>query len=169
MDKNRKSGHNDNFRRTWNIEDYKPKEKVKSAKIKNEFSKDQVIKREKLKAREYLLDLDKSVGKTRLVKGATDPATAGGYFCDVCQVVINDSINFLDHINGIKHQKVLNMNMKVERSTLDQVKARLENIQKEKEKKNVEQNLTFEERVMKAKLKVSVLKYRKKKRKKRKN
>lgn len=50
---------------------------------------------------------------------------------------MKDSINFLDHINGKKHQRNLGMSMKVERSSLDQVKDRFnKNKRKVEEKKN---------------------------------
>ncbi|KII70034.1 Zinc finger matrin-type protein 2 [Thelohanellus kitauei] len=151
-DKPNPKGQNDNFRRTWNKNDYVPKPKPKLAKIKNEFSKADIVKKEKLKAREYLFDLDRMVGKTRVLKGATDSSSVGGYYCDVCQCTLNDSVNFLDHMNGIKHQKLLGMTMKIERSTVDQVKAKLERIKTEKQQKAEINELTFEERVERAKL-----------------
>ncbi len=49
---------------------------------------------------------------------------------------MKDSINYLDHINGRKHQRNKGMSMKIERSTLDQVKARFaENKKKAEEEK----------------------------------
>lgn len=55
--------------------------------------------------------------------------------------MVKDSINFLDHINGKKHQRNLGMSMKVERSSLDQVKARFQTNKKKMEEKEKEYNL----------------------------
>ena len=60
-------------------------------------------------------------------------------------VSIQDSINFLDHINGKKHQRNLGMSMKIERSSLDQVKDRFaKNKAKLEEKKK---DYDFDERM----------------------
>ncbi|KAF0991410.1 hypothetical protein HZS_3168 [Henneguya salminicola] len=156
-------GHNDDFRRKWNKADYTAKIKPKLAKIKNEFSKVEILKKDKLKARNYLLDLNRKVGKSILIKKNMDPINSGGYYCEVCACPINDSINFLDHINGIKHQKNLGMSMKIERSNLDQVKARIESIKMKKQ--NETETLTFEQRVENAKKKEEEEKKRKKEKK----
>ena len=49
-----------------------------------------------------------------------------GWHCKVCDCFLKDSLTYLDHINGRKHQRNLGYSMRVERSTKDQVATRLE-------------------------------------------
>lgn len=48
-----------------------------------------------------------------------------GYYCSVCDCILRDSQSYLDHINGKWHNRALGMTMRVEKSTVDQVGARL--------------------------------------------
>eukprot|EP00055_Hartaetosiga_balthica_P000460 m.136634 g.136634 ORF g.136634 m.136634 type:complete len:223 (-) comp10788_c0_seq1:1164-1832(-) len=88
------------------------------------------VKRENLKARDFAVDLKSTLGKSRVVVSTNSKDS--GYFCEVCDCVLKDSTSYLDHINGIKHQKNLGMSMRVEKSSVDQVKKRLEMLKKKK-------------------------------------
>ena len=98
----------DRGRRTWDTKAYEIKAKYGHAGREG-LSADAVDKavsdkrnlppgqRDLLRAREYKVDLDSRLNKTTVVS-ANDGT--GGYYCEVCDCVIKDSMNFLDHING---------------------------------------------------------------------
>ncbi|KAG6448553.1 zinc finger matrin-type protein 2 [Manduca sexta] len=118
----------DDHRRKWDKEEF---EKIAAERLKAELEEEDKlkkkappVKRELLKQREYKVDLDSKLGKSVVITKNTPTSQSGGYYCNVCDCVVKDSINFLDHINGKKHQRNLGMSMKIERSSLDQVKAR---------------------------------------------
>ncbi|CAF0934301.1 unnamed protein product [Brachionus calyciflorus] len=156
----------EDHRRKWDTEEYEKE----SQKRELEDDEDEVApkpKRELLKARDYKIDLDSKLGKTVIVSKATPPNQAGGYYCNICDCVVKDSINFLDHINGRKHQKNLGMSMKIERSTVDQVKKRFELNKKKLEEKKKQYD--FEERMKELKEEEEKAKaYRKEKKKQKK-
>ncbi|OWF53899.1 zinc finger matrin-type protein 2-like [Mizuhopecten yessoensis] len=159
------------FRRKWDKDEYEKiaKEKLEAeqmALLEKEL-KEPPVKRELLQPREYKVDLDSKLGKSQVITKTTPASQQGGYYCNVCDCVVKDSINFLDHINGKKHQRNLGMSMKIERSSLDQVKKRFEmNVKKQEEKKK---EYDFEERMKELKEEEEKQKaYRKEKRKERK-
>jgi hypothetical protein len=55
------------------------------------------------------------------------------------QCIVKDSANFLDHINGKKHQRALGMSMRIERVGLEAVKNRFES-NKRKQQQQAERN-----------------------------
>ncbi|MCD7446488.1 hypothetical protein HAX54_007803 [Datura stramonium] len=50
------------------------------------------VQRKPLKPRDYQVDLESRLGKTQ-----------AECYCPVCECVVKDSANYLDHINGKKH------------------------------------------------------------------
>jgi len=137
----------DDHRRKWDREEYeKLAEERKQAEkdLKDDAEKKKkgpAVKREMLKTREYKVDLDSKLGKSIVINKNTPTSQSGGYYCNVCDCVVKDSINFLDHINGKKHQRNLGMSMKVERSSLDSVKKRFEMNKKKMEEKKKDYDL----------------------------
>lgn len=136
-------------RRKWDREEY---EKLAEERLRLEDDDDDLgseasvpVKRDMLKPRDYKVDLDSKLGKTCVITKTTPASQAGGYYCNVCDCVVKDSINFLDHINGKKHQRNLGMSMRVERSSLDQVKQRFETNKKKLEEKK--KDYDFEQRM----------------------
>ncbi|KAL9988235.1 hypothetical protein ACROYT_G002659 [Oculina patagonica] len=150
------TGKNDNFRRTWDREEYEKKAKEREEELEDDEDDDEEgssskrrssapVKRELLKRRQYDVDLEANLGKSVVITKTTPLSHTGGYYCNVCDCVVKDSVNFLDHINGKKHQRNLGMSMRVERSSLDQVKRRFETNKRkreeEKQKKGKEYDL----------------------------
>jgi U4/U6.U5 tri-snRNP component SNU23 len=84
-----------------------------------------IVQRSELKGRNYQLDLASRIGKTQVIGLNTPLNQQAGYYCNVCDCVLRDSQSYLDHINGKWHNRALGMSMRVEKSSLEQVKNRL--------------------------------------------
>ncbi|XP_013378992.1 zinc finger matrin-type protein 2 [Lingula anatina] len=159
----------DDHRRKWDKDEF---ERLARERLEEELGEpsekdDKPVKRELLKPRDYRVDLEGKLGRSQVITKTTPSSQQGGYYCNVCDCVVKDSTNFLDHINGKKHQRNLGMSMKVERSSLDQVKKRFELNKKKKEEKLKEYD--FEERMKELKEEEEKQKvYRKEKKKDRK-
>ncbi|EDV50898.1 zinc finger matrin-type protein 2 [Drosophila erecta] len=156
----------DDHRRKWDKNEY---EKLAAERLLNQVApkEEEPVQRENLKRRDYKVDLDSKLGKSVVINKNTPTSQSGGYYCNVCDCVVKDSINFLDHINGKKHQRNLGMSMKVERSTVDQVKERFQQNKKKMEEKQKDYEL--ERRLREAKEEEDRYKeHRKEKRKERK-
>ncbi|XP_037035140.1 zinc finger matrin-type protein 2 [Bradysia coprophila] len=132
----------DDHRRKWDRSQYErlAQDRIRGQKAEKE-DEDAPISRELLKRRDYKVDLDSKLGKSVVISKTTPTSQTGGYYCNVCDCVVKDSINFLDHINGKKHQRNLGMSMKVERSSLDQVKERFQKNKKKMEEKQKDYEL----------------------------
>ncbi|KAI1296590.1 Zinc finger matrin-type protein 2 [Halotydeus destructor] len=134
------------FRRTWNTDEYEEKARERSGKkadsddeedgARDEDTKEVAPKpKSLLKPREQKIDLESKLGKTTVISKTTPSSQAGGFYCDVCDCIVKDSINYLDHCNGKKHQRNMGMTMKIKKSTLDDVKDRFEMLKRKKDEK----------------------------------
>ncbi|XP_066356457.1 uncharacterized protein [Miscanthus floridulus] len=119
-------GVDNTSRRKFDKEEYLERARQREQREKDEAWKGKErgppVQRQPLKHRDYEVDLDSRLGKTQ-----------AGYYCSVCECVVKDSANYLDHINGKKHQRALGMSMRVERASLEQVQKRFEALKKRKD------------------------------------
>lgn len=95
-------------RRKWDVEEYERLAAKRLAEeegiLKDDDEEKRGKKRELLKQRDYKVDLDSRLGKSIVITKNTPASASGGYYCNVCDCVVKDSINFLDHINGKKRK-----------------------------------------------------------------
>mmetsp|Transcript_9946 Transcript_9946/g.12532 ORF Transcript_9946/g.12532 Transcript_9946/m.12532 type:complete len:291 (-) Transcript_9946:108-980(-) len=110
-------------------------------------------KRAFLKARTTKVDLESKVGKSEIINpeeaakssiqitdGVTPTGGGGvGWYCKVCDCYLKDSLTYLDHINGRKHQRALGYSMRTEKSTTEEVSNRLQTLIQAKKKKEEEE------------------------------
>ena len=117
---------------------------------------------DKIIQRDYKRDIESRVGTKSIVNLETGAGM--GFQCKETGVVLHDSAAYLDHINGKKQMKARGMSMRVERSTVDQVRAKFEAVKKRKaeEKANGGKAKAYEERLAIAEADEETMRARKK-------
>ena len=142
-------GVDNTARRKWDKAEYAAKAAAREAKAQEDEAKTKqqggggasrerrgaIVIRDDLRmdniiARDYKRDLLSRVGTKQIVN--TETGAGMGFQCKETGVVLHDSSAYLDHINGKKQMKARGLSMRVERSTVDQVKAKFEQVKKRK-------------------------------------
>ncbi len=114
-------------------------------------------KRAFLKSRTQKVDLEAKLGTTEIIDPAAASATKSnltdndalkpssgvtkcsdgvGWHCRVCDCFLKDSLTYLDHINGKKHQRYLGYSMRVEKSTTEEVSGVLKGLAEKKRERD---------------------------------
>ncbi|XP_034707159.1 zinc finger matrin-type protein 2 [Vitis riparia] len=103
-------GVDNTFRRKFDKEEYlerarkREQEEEEGGRHKSK-SKGPPVQRKPLKHRDYEVDLESRLGKTQVVTPIAPLSQQAGYYCSVCECVVKDSANYLDHINGKKQKQ----------------------------------------------------------------
>ncbi|CAI0446639.1 unnamed protein product [Linum tenue] len=128
------AGVDNTFRKKFDREEYLERAREREKQCDDSVAaKGPPVQRKPLKHRDYQVDLESRLGKTQVVTPIAPLSQQAGYYCSVCECVVKDSANYLDHINGKKHQRALGMSMRVERASLEQVQERFEMLKKRKD------------------------------------
>ncbi|KAG9155603.1 hypothetical protein Leryth_017029 [Lithospermum erythrorhizon] len=152
-------GVDNTFRKKFDREEYlqraRDREQKEAEGLHKSKARGPPVQRKPLKQRDYHVDLESRLGKTQVVTPVAPLSQQAGYYCSVCECVVKDSANYLDHINGKKHQRALGMSMRVERASLEQVQQRFEILKKRKDPGSFSEQdfvLDFDERIIKQQL-----------------
>ena len=106
-----------------------------------------------LKARTGKVDLESKLHTREIISaedvagvnkedGVTKRAGGAGWFCKVCDCILKDSLTYLDHINGRKHQRALGYSMRTEKSSLTEVEEKLAMLKRKREEDSSKNMLT---------------------------
>ncbi|KAF8514215.1 hypothetical protein BU17DRAFT_94703 [Hysterangium stoloniferum] len=173
-----------NGRKTWDKEEYAAKAKARDEEEKQIMQeKEEMVKQGKrprvrvkddvpkptelMKQREGSLDLDKNLGKTMIVQnpGGRGPGQPG-FYCEVCNRTHKDSAGYLDHINSRQHLRRLGQTTRIERSTVEQVRARIAMLREKTKAASEAKSFDFDKRLAEVKAKEDALREEKKQAKK---
>ncbi|KAF8555278.1 hypothetical protein OG21DRAFT_1483952 [Imleria badia] len=163
-----KAGDTD-FRKKWDKQEYAERarkkddeerermqeneERMKQGKAPRKGRKEDIPKpTELMKRREQSLDLDKNLGKTMVVQhpGGRGPGQPG-FYCETCNRTYKDTTGYLDHINGRSHLRKLGQTTRVERSTLEQVRARIAFLREKTKEASTAKSFDFDKRLAEVK------------------
>ncbi|KAF8822196.1 hypothetical protein IE077_004184 [Cardiosporidium cionae] len=126
--------------------------------------------RKPLQSRHEIFNLEKELGKSKIVTAETPKMYQGGYWCEVCECLIKDSQAYLDHVNGKKHNRLLGMTMRVERVSVENVKKKLHQLYRKRQATTeAEDEMEVQHRLKALRERVEERHRKRKERKKRKN
>ena len=117
-----------------------------------------------LKSRSNRVDLTSKLGSVEIIdpkaasnvggaagitgNGVTKCSDGVGWHCRVCDCFLKDSLTYLDHINGRKHQRYLGYSMRTEKSTAEDVGSVLKGLAEKKSSEadaDIVETVDFEE------------------------
>lgn len=129
------------FRKTWDLDEYAEKAKVREAAEKEErkaryeaklagkkYHKPLTGNETMTTARRTVIDLTAQVGKTMLVPAGAGVGKRGrgaGFYCEACDLTFKDNKQFVEHINTTQHLSNTGQTNEVKRATAEEVHARI--------------------------------------------
>ncbi|OAA81366.1 Zinc finger, double-stranded RNA binding protein [Akanthomyces lecanii RCEF 1005] len=129
------------FRKTWDLDEYAEKAKVREAKEKEEgkaryeakmagkkYYKPKTGDETYTSARRNVMDFTGQVGKTQLVGAGAGVGKRGrgaGFYCEACDLTFKDNLQYIEHLNTTQHLLNAGQTTEVRRATVEEVRDRI--------------------------------------------
>ena len=124
-----------------------------------------ITERAALKQRDTRIDLSSRVGTVQIISANAGRAQQYGFWCAVCEVGMQDSQSYLDHVNGKQHHRLLGMSMRTERSNKEQVKNKFQELKRKRDQPKLSAGDEYEARLSRMQEEEEALKEARKQRK----
>lgn len=151
------------FRKTWDLDEYAEKAKIRETDEKEErkaryeaklagkkYHKPLTGNETFTAARRTILDLEASVGKTTLVPAGAGVGKRGrgaGFYCEACDLTFKDNVQWVEHINSMQHLRAIGETGEVKRASAEDVHRRIEEIWERLEERKRADVTTLAERL----------------------
>lgn len=133
--------HKDVQRRTWDKREYEEKAKKreeterKGKRMREE--KDEKDEKEKITTVQERSDINaynvkEMVGTRKVVAAENALSEQGGFYCEACDYLLKDHKSYLEHCNKPKHLQKVGLPMEVKKSSVEDVKKKLEMLKKKR-------------------------------------
>eukprot|EP00756_Hemistasia_phaeocysticola_P055609 Hpha_TRINITY_DN3156_c0_g1::TRINITY_DN3156_c0_g1_i1::g.96585::m.96585/K12848/SNU23; U4/U6.U5 tri-snRNP component SNU23 len=104
--------------------------------------------RDWLRARDFDLGIGETVGRCAFInKSGNNTSDQPGWYCELCDALLRDSLSYADHVNGKRHQRMMGVSMRVQTATKEGVQSKLGALREEKALEEETKLLTSDERV----------------------
>lgn len=137
-----------NFRRTWDRDEWAAKAKERDAAKRTEakaraeaaaagkkYHAPTPDDAEMISARRDRINFTENLNKTTIVPAGAGVGKRGksaGYYCEACDLTFKDSLQWVDHLNSKQHLAATGAKAEVKAATLEEVLARMEWLKKQK-------------------------------------
>ena len=151
------------FRKTWDLDEYAEKARVREAERKEEakaryeaklagkkYYKPLTGEESLTSARREVIDLEANVGKTMLVPAGAGVGKRGrgaGFYCAACDLTFKDNIQWVEHINSMQHLRNIGETGEVRKATAEEVHARIAEVWERLQERKKAETTTLAERL----------------------
>ncbi|KAI0198908.1 hypothetical protein F4808DRAFT_434225 [Astrocystis sublimbata] len=153
-----------NFRRTYDLDEYAEKARVRESAERDEakaryeaklagkkYYKPLTGEETHTVARRNMLDLEANVGKTVLVPAGAGVGKRGrgaGFYCDACDLTFKDNVQWVEHINSMQHLRAIGETGEVKKASAEDVRRRIDEIWERMLEVKRAQTTTLKERLV---------------------